>query len=277
MADYRIYLAGKVSDSKWTIPEWVQRQAEMVYIGHPAKHPNTFAFLASDHGESHSRDAELFDGYNFFGGNPVAIKSAVLDKIASCEYLCAYIDTADCYGTIAEIAYAYALGKQVYVFLEFDDSTKEAMGDAYRLVVNFPGIESIRVHAPETAAMVLYTLIQCESPIEYSFASGLLYDKLTKRMPVPQLWIGDFRVDFGYTNEMIAIELDGHDYHSTKEQRGYDAKRDRFLQAQGWKVLRFTGSEVWKDTHAVVDEVNTLINNLILEETDGKALAQAVD
>lgn len=46
----------------------------------------------------------------------------------------------------------------------------------------------------------------------------------------------------------VAIELDGHDFHErTREQAESDKSRDRLLQAKGWRVLRFTGSEIVRD------------------------------
>ena len=51
------------------------------------------------------------------------------------------------------------------------------------------------------------------------------------------------------------IECDGHDYHErTKEQAARDKKRDRFFASKGYKVLRFTGSEIWADPEAVAEE-----------------------
>lgn len=49
----------------------------------------------------------------------------------------------------------------------------------------------------------------------------------------------------------IAIELDGQDFHErTKEQATRDKQRDRDLQAAGWRVLRFAGSEVYANAGA---------------------------
>lgn len=54
----------------------------------------------------------------------------------------------------------------------------------------------------------------------------------------------------------IAVELDGHDFHDrTKEQASRDRRRDRFLIAHGWTVLRYTGSDVYRDPLAILDEV----------------------
>jgi len=44
---------------------------------------------------------------------------------------------------------------------------------------------------------------------------------------------------------LIGVELDGHDFHErTKEQVTLRNKRDRDLQAAGWKVFHFSGSEL---------------------------------
>lgn len=46
----------------------------------------------------------------------------------------------------------------------------------------------------------------------------------------------------------IVLEVDGHAFHErTKEQATRDKARDRLLQSRGYKVFRFTGSDVWKD------------------------------
>lgn len=72
--------------------------------------------------------------------------------------------------------------------------------------------------------------------------------------------VGAYRLDFALVNARlpakIAIECDGHDYHErTKAHAARDRKRDRVLQGLGWRVMRFTGSEIYKDAHACADEV----------------------
>lgn len=50
------------------------------------------------------------------------------------------------------------------------------------------------------------------------------------------------------TMSRVAVELDGHDWHErTKEQAASDKRRDRMMVAEGWSVMRFTGSEVYLD------------------------------
>ncbi|ANV99634.1 endonuclease domain-containing protein [Bradyrhizobium icense] len=76
----------------------------------------------------------------------------------------------------------------------------------------------------------------------------------------PQHRAGKYRLDFAIPDKMIAIELDGHEYHKTKYHRTHDAQRDRWLYGQGWHVLRFTGTEICKDLDRCIDEICYLAN-----------------
>ena len=72
--------------------------------------------------------------------------------------------------------------------------------------------------------------------------------------------IGKYRVDFlcsmiGKKQEYI-IECDGHDFHEkTKEQAKYDKQRERYFVSQGYKVLRFSGSEIISDFERIKEEL----------------------
>lgn len=57
----------------------------------------------------------------------------------------------------------------------------------------------------------------------------------------------------------VAIELDGYDYHSSKEQRNHDSQRDRQLMAEGWQVIHFTGSQINRNVNRCVEETAGLI------------------
>lgn len=91
----------------------------------------------------------------------------------------------------------------------------------------------------------------------------------------PQYEVGKYRVDFyvavckndyadkdGRPTDYIwqkgvtLVEVDGHDFHEkTKEQASRDKKRDRILQAAGFQVFRFTGSDVWNRSIECANEV----------------------
>jgi very-short-patch-repair endonuclease len=70
----------------------------------------------------------------------------------------------------------------------------------------------------------------------------------------PQFKIENYRVDFLLTYEKenklsrLIIECDGHEFHEkTKEQVARDKKRERFLQDCGYRIHRYSGSEIFKD------------------------------
>ena len=85
---------------------------------------------------------------------------------------------------------------------------------------------------------------------------------------IPQCPIGKYRADFlidnYYSMKMkrtvgLVIECDGHDFHErTREQAQKDKLRDRTMQADGFLVFRFTGSEIWKSSGmCVIDAIGT--------------------
>ncbi len=74
-----------------------------------------------------------------------------------------------------------------------------------------------------------------------------------------------WRLDFAIIHRdfRMCVECDGHDYHErTKAQAERDRSRDRHLTADGWKVLRFTGSEIWRDPRDRGRELLNLVTDL---------------
>lgn len=67
----------------------------------------------------------------------------------------------------------------------------------------------------------------------------------------------------------IIVECDGHDFHEkTKEQAAHDKRRDRALFAEGWPVLRFTGSEIRADASGCARQVVEALKASIAQEAD---------
>lgn len=63
-----------------------------------------------------------------------------------------------------------------------------------------------------------------------------------KNMLKPQCHIGKYIVDFLYKDKYV-IEIDGKQYHEG-DQRQNDYIRERYLIQLGYKVIRFTATEV---------------------------------
>ena len=124
----------------------------------------------------------------------------------------------------------------------------------------------------DTLIGVVFTHADLQSPIE-----GLLYIALQHifldyredpRLHISlQEQIGEYRVDFliefwssvpqtqGNTKQLkkevcnrAGVECNGHEWdEKTKEQARRDKQRDRILQSAGFKVLRYTGTEIYAD------------------------------
>jgi len=68
---------------------------------------------------------------------------------------------------------------------------------------------------------------------------------------------------FQTKSPLLGIEIDSHIWHEkTKEQVQYHKERERFLIANGWKLLRFTGGEVYKDSDECVQETFDIADKL---------------
>lgn len=70
-------------------------------------------------------------------------------------------------------------------------------------------------------------------------------------------WIG--RVDFAYSEARLVVELDGRRHHTGMLDREADRARDNRLVAAGWRVVRFT----WSDITVHADRVVTLLGKLL--------------
>jgi very-short-patch-repair endonuclease len=66
-------------------------------------------------------------------------------------------------------------------------------------------------------------------------------------------------VDFVWSKARVAVELDGHAYHSTRAAFERDRERDRALQAAGWRVVRVTWRQLSDEPAAVARDLKRLL------------------
>ncbi|MEO0449076.1 MAG: DUF559 domain-containing protein [Pseudomonadota bacterium] len=104
------------------------------------------------------------------------------------------------------------------------------------------------------------------SPSVRTLESALGIQGVSAPSIIPQMPVGRYRIDFGVIWHLadqkvcLAVECDGHDFHEkTKEQAKRDKARDRYLIASGWPVIRFTGSEIFKNALECADEVGGIL------------------
>lgn len=97
------------------------------------------------------------------------------------------------------------------------------------------------------------------------------------RLVCPQFVVAGHRVDFAirsctwegkWSEKIVFVECDGHDFHErTKEQAAKDRQQDRATQAAGHIILRFTGSELYRDPiSCAADALKFLMNHFFGED-----------
>ena len=73
-----------------------------------------------------------------------------------------------------------------------------------------------------------------------------------------QTVLAPYIIDFTSRTAMLAIEVDG-DTHAT--QQDYDAARTRFLESEGFHVLRFTNAEVMTNIEGVLQTIGDTLKS----------------
>ncbi|HEX8302422.1 endonuclease domain-containing protein [Sphingomonas sp.] len=68
--------------------------------------------------------------------------------------------------------------------------------------------------------------------------------------------VGPYIVDFAARSPMLVVEVDG-DTHADRGE--YDHRRTRYLENQGYRVIRFTNSEVMTNFDGVLMELEHTI------------------
>ncbi|MHA1252230.1 MAG: endonuclease domain-containing protein [Candidatus Helarchaeota archaeon] len=87
-----------------------------------------------------------------------------------------------------------------------------------------------------------------DSPIEDIFLQAA-EDKIPGL--VQQKQIGRYRVDFAIPDAKVIIECDGDYWHDSDK----DYIRDEYLFEKGWEVIRFSGTEIYRDVKSCVEKV----------------------
>ncbi len=128
----------------------------------------------------------------------------------------------------------------------------------------------------------------CKSPIERILLGALVWNQYTTTPSIVGIWdsirgfekpptdvviapsyhTNGYCVDFAvFINARdkepikIAVECDGYDYHSSPEQLMRDKRRDRTLEIAGWRMMRFTGSEITANAESCAKQVAELVKS----------------
>ena len=93
----------------------------------------------------------------------------------------------------------------------------------------------------------------------------LWYDFL-KTYPIQfkrQYSIGTYYVDFYCYRAKLVVELDGSQ-HCTEEAILYDRQRTAYLESQGFKVLRISNFDIWKNFRGVCEQIHIEVERRVL-------------
>lgn len=74
--------------------------------------------------------------------------------------------------------------------------------------------------------------------------------------------LGIYTADFYCAEAKLVVEVDG-DSHVSDEAKQYDAARDRWMNQQGIRVLRFTCSQVDRETQKVLAAIDAELKDEI--------------
>lgn len=113
----------------------------------------------------------------------------------------------------------------------------------------------------------------CQSPIEVRLLRALVEAlppgaRLRVQVPIG-CYFADFAIECGQSR--YVVEADGKAWHTSPEQREYDARRDAFMRGKGWTVVRFTGSEIARDSRQCAQLVADTINGVVCRVAEVKA------
>lgn len=276
-----LYLAGKIAKNDWrhdvvrglhTAGDWAQNYGGGERADWPVLKEAILGrfdyvgpyFVADDHGCGHGANTHGagIDRHGIDGvGDPPAawdVSGRCLDAIEKADILFAWVDSLDAYGTIAEIGYARALGKTVWL------SGPESLPDlwfVYQLGLNC----APRGSAKETLRHLLdchYPDHNFDSPIERDFwETWRIVAGDIQLQPQHRLFGGRYRLDFAHIETLTAIELDGYESHGSRAAFTKDRQRQREIERLGWRFIRFSGAEINGGVLACVEEAAQMIRD----------------
>lgn len=131
-------------------------------------------------------------------------------------------------------------------------------------------------------------LLNCNNGyVNFVSLSDLIYPFWFSTYINIQYEIGKYNVDFMLETSIsnkekpyketniskIVIECDGHEFHEkTKEQAKNDKSRDRYLVSQGYKVLHYTGSEIYNNFDSIREEITNMVSDDVLNFSKSKGI-----
>ena len=148
MRNVLVYLAGKCDGPKWEVAKSVPKIKGISFI----------ASDGGDHGEHGFGVAQFdFDQCGRGGILREIVSTCVISKLTECDMVFAYLETPDSFGSIAEVAFAAALGKPCFVVVcePIREEWPSQLFDAYWLVSCLPRVQVLAVSSRQEGSSLL--------------------------------------------------------------------------------------------------------------------------
>jgi very-short-patch-repair endonuclease len=84
-----------------------------------------------------------------------------------------------------------------------------------------------------------------------------------------QVQIGPFYADFVCADAMLVVEADGSQHHD-EEQRAYDVRRSKYLEREGFEVIRYDNGEILRYPAQVLTQIASRARERIFIKTQGE-------
>ena len=81
--------------------------------------------------------------------------------------------------------------------------------------------------------------------------------------------IGNYIADFYCHQLKFVIEVDGY-IHYRADIKKSDEERQRVLESEGIKVMRFTNQEIMKDRENVIEKINISLNEYGIQSSSSR-------
>jgi very-short-patch-repair endonuclease len=91
------------------------------------------------------------------------------------------------------------------------------------------------------------------------FFAGIIEREFEDKQVVKEMPFGSFSLDFAWPHLKKCIEIDGEQHYASQEAIDRDARKDAFIDAQGWKVLRIRWKEMFADPQTYIQQAKQFI------------------
>ncbi|HMS39779.1 MAG TPA: DUF559 domain-containing protein [Pyrinomonadaceae bacterium] len=114
----------------------------------------------------------------------------------------------------------------------------------------------------------IYENLTSDSFLEYSFLRWVLtpavrFDVINFVKEQEEVGLNErnYRIDYAIFGEGIklAVELDGFEFHGSRQAFSYDRLRQNDLQAAGWTILRFSYDSIRNETERCVAQLQSIL------------------